>query len=75
MLTSDLASFAARFNIAPAEAYVLPALFESAAAKVGLPVRALVAQATFTNQALGEYLAKAARKVAAEDRPNVEAGL
>lgn len=68
MLTSDLVSFAARFNIAPADAYVLPALFERAAEKVGMAPRALLAEATFRNMALGEYLANAARKVAAEDR-------
>lgn len=64
----DLASFASRFNIAPADAYVLPALFENAAGKIGMTPRALVAEATFRNKALGEYLADAARKVAAQDR-------
>lgn len=64
----DLASFASRFNISAADAYVLPALFENAAAKVGMAPRALVAEATFRNNALGEYLANAARKVAADDR-------
>lgn len=64
----DLASFASRFNIAPADAYVLPALFERSAQKVGMPMRALIAEATFRNASLGEYLAEAARKVAAQDR-------
>ena len=64
----DLAAFASRFNIAPADAYVLPALFERTAEMVGMNQRALVAEATFRNQALGEYLADAARKVAAQDR-------
>jgi len=66
----DLASFASRFNIAPADAYVLPALFERSAEKVGMPIRALIAEATFRNAALGEYMAEAARKVAAQDRGN-----
>jgi len=64
----DLAVFAARFNVSAKEAYVLPALFENAASKVGMAPRALVAEATFRNHALGEYLANAARNVAAEDR-------
>lgn len=68
MLHQDLATFAARFNIAPADAYVLPALFERTAQMAGLPVRAFVSRATYSNPALGEYLATAARKVAASDR-------
>lgn len=64
----DYVAFAARFNVAVADAYVLPALFEGAARKVGMAPRALLAQATYSNNALGEYLAGCARKVAAEDR-------
>lgn len=66
----DYVAFAARFNVAVADAYVLPALFEGAARKVGMAPRALLAQATYSNNALGEYLAGCARKVAAEDRGN-----
>lgn len=62
----ELAAFAARQGITPAEAHVLPALFERSAEMVGMPVRALIAEATYRNAALGEYLAHAARKVAAE---------
>lgn len=69
-MLQDLATFAARFNIAPADAYVLPALFERSAEKVEMAPRALVAEATFRNRALGEYLADCARKVAATDRNN-----
>lgn len=64
----DLTAFASRFNIAAADAFVLPALFENAAAKVSMSPRALLAEATFRNEALGKYLADAARKVAAQDR-------
>jgi hypothetical protein len=67
-MTLELATFAARYSIEPKDAYVLPALFERSAELVGLPVRALLSQATYTNRALGEYLATAARKVATEDR-------
>ena len=41
----DLAVFASRFNIAPLDAYVLPGLFGSAAAKAGLALQTLVAEA------------------------------
>lgn len=67
-MLSDLTVFASRFNIAPADAYVLPALFDNAAAKVGMSPRALIAEATFRNHDLGEYLANAARTVAAQER-------
>lgn len=64
---SELATFAARFNIAASEAYILPALFERTAQMAKMPVRAFLAQATYSNHALGEYLAEAARKIARED--------
>lgn len=64
----EYVSFASRFGIPNQDAYVLPALFERTAQMVNLPVRALLSQATYSNQALGEYLANACRKVAAEDR-------
>lgn len=67
-MLQDLVTFAARFNVSHNDAYVLPALFEGAAKKVGMAPRALVAEATFNNNALGEYLAGCARKVALEDR-------
>ena len=67
-MLNELAIFARRFNISAADAYVLPALFEGAARKVNMAPRALLAQATYSNQALGEYLAGCARKVAAEDK-------
>lgn len=68
LFTNELAIFAARFNVSASDAYVLPALFERTAQMVKMPVRAFLAQATYSNNALGEYLADAARKVAAEDR-------
>lgn len=65
-MTSEFAAFAARHNLGPSVAYVLPALFENAASKAGMHVRTLVAEATYRNAALGDYLADAARKVAAQ---------
>lgn len=63
-LTNEIAVFAARFHIAPSVAYVLPALFEKCAEETGLPVRALVSRATYSNQELGDYIAGIARTVA-----------
>ena len=68
MLTNEIAVFAARFNISAADAFVLPALFEHSANLAKMPLRSFVAEATYRNNPLGEYLASAARKVAAEDR-------
>jgi hypothetical protein len=62
MTTLEIATFAARFNVSVAAAVALPTVFEVAARKVGMPVRALIATATYSNPALGEYLAKAARE-------------
>lgn len=67
-MTAEFAIFAARFNVSVTDAYVLPALFERTAEMAKMPVRAFLAQATYSNNALGEYLANAARKVASEDR-------
>lgn len=67
-MLQDIATFAARFNVSVQDAYVLPALFERSAQKVGMQPRALVTEATFRNPALGQYLADAARKVAISDR-------
>lgn len=66
-MLNDLATFARRFNVSLADAYVLPALFERTAQKVSMAPRSLLAQ-TFTNNALGEYLAECAHKVALADR-------
>ena len=65
-MTADLIAFAARFNIKPSEAHVLPALFERSASKVGMAPRALLAEATYRNNKLGHYMAECARKVALE---------
>ena len=67
----DLTIFASRFSIAPMDAYVPPALFGNATAKVGIAPPTLVAEVAFRNKALGEHLANAARMVAAEDRSGV----
>lgn len=67
-MLNDLVTFAARFNVSAADAYVLPALFERTAQKVGMAQRALVTEATFNNAKLGAYLADCAHKVAVADR-------
>lgn len=67
-MLQDITTFAARFNVSHKDAFVLPALFERAAQKVGMAPRAFVVEATFNNVALGQYIADAARKVALADR-------
>lgn len=66
MLHQELAVFAARHSISPADAVVLPALFERVAQETGRSVRGLVADATYNIPKLGEYLAGVAREVAAK---------
>lgn len=70
-MTQELAIFAARFNVSVEDAFVLPALFERSAEMAKMPLRAFIAEATYRNNPLGEYLANAARKVATEDRADV----
>ena len=67
-MIQELAVFAAKFGVSPKDAHVLPALFERAAQIAGMPTCALLSRATYSNFPLGEYLAKAARQVADEDR-------
>ncbi|WP_100961119.1 hypothetical protein [Bosea sp. FBZP-16] len=66
-MASAFVVFASRYNVAVEDAYVLPALFERTAQKVGMSASALLSRATF-DCALGEYLADCARKVAASDK-------
>ena len=62
-----LASFTIRYNVNPADAYVLPALFERTAQRMGRSQSWLV-QESLINAPVGEYLAECAAKVAREDR-------
>ena len=63
MLTSEIATFAARYSISPNIAYTLPAIFDKVAAISGKSVRQTVADATYHNAELGDYIAKIAREV------------
>lgn len=63
-MTNEYAIFATRFNVPASAAYVLPALFEKAAASQGMATRALLNTATFNNRELGEYLAGVAKRIA-----------
>jgi hypothetical protein len=67
-MLNELAIFASRFNVSVNDAYVLPALFERTAQHAHMNLRGFIAEATYRNNALGEYLAKCAAKVAAADR-------
>lgn len=62
-----LASFAVRYNVSVADAFVLPALFERTAQRMGRAQTWLVREA-LENAAVGEYLAGCARQVAQECR-------
>lgn len=67
-MANELAIFASRFGVAVKDAYVLPALFDRCAEMANMPVRALIAEATYNNNALGEYLAGCAQRIAVDDR-------
>ena len=64
MLRTEMAVFAARFNLTPAEAVTLPAVFEHAALSQNLEVRGLVSLATYDSPKVGQYLADLAKEVA-----------
>lgn len=66
-MLAALEIFARRYNIAVADAYVLPALFERTAQKIGRAQTWLIQEA-IDNRPLGEYLAGCAANVASEDR-------
>ncbi len=66
-LYREMAIFATRFGINPKEAVSLPAIFERVAKVTEMSVRAAVKTATYTNNELGEYIAKAAKEVSTSD--------
>lgn len=63
---NDVAIFAMRHELSPAEAMVLPALFDRVASVSGIHPRKLAASLAIESGELGEYLAETARTVAAE---------
>lgn len=62
----EVAIFAERHNVPTGQAHTLPAIFSKIAKVGGKPVRAIIAQATYTNSALAEYVKELAEQVAAE---------
>lgn len=66
-LYREMAIFAARFGVSPKEAVSLPSIFERVAKVTDMSVRAAVKVATYTNNELGEYIAKAAKEVSTSD--------
>lgn len=66
-MSAALTAFALRYNVAVADVYVLPALFERTAQKLGRAQTWLVQEA-LKNRPLGEYLAGCALTIAREDR-------
>jgi hypothetical protein len=65
---NEYVAFARKFSVPPSVAYVLPALFEGAAKKVGMQPGTLLVEAVYYNAPLGQYLAECAAIVAAEDK-------
>ena len=63
----DYVQFAENHHISPADAYVLPAIFENAAEKLKMPLEAFVKE-VLINKPLGAYLAETARFVARSAR-------
>ena len=66
-MTAALSAFAVRYEVSVADAYVLPALFERTAQKLG-KAQAWLLREALENAPLGQYLAECAAKVAKEDR-------
>lgn len=64
-LATELAIFAARYEVPKGKVPLLPTLFEAAAAKVpGWTTAAFAVEATYKNPALAEYLLKALDEIA-----------
>ena len=64
-MINQLATFAATYNITPAQAVALPALFEKCASEMKMTPRAMYCAAMESKQ-VGEYMASVARKVGDE---------
>jgi len=60
---NEIALFAARHGIDPEVAYTLPTIFGNIALKAGKPVRVIIAQATYSNQALADYIKGVAEEI------------
>lgn len=64
LILSEIAIFAERQSVSPSVAYTLPTVFDKIAEIAGQPVRAIIAQATYSNQPLADYIKEVAEKVA-----------
>lgn len=60
---TEISIFAERHQVGP-EAYVLPTIFSKIAEMMELPERAIISQATYTNQPLADYIKERALFVA-----------
>ena len=61
-LANEIATFAIRYQVTPHAARALPYTFSQAAEAAGKSVRGIVADATYNNHPLGEYIAQVATK-------------
>ena len=60
---NEIAIFAARFNVTAIEATALPQLFAKAAKISNVGIGSMINLATYSNNELGEFIAKTARNV------------
>lgn len=68
MYTEAFVTFAEKFNVAVEDAYVIPATFERAAEKMNMALGKFLAEATYLNMPLGEYMAGVCKTVAQKMR-------
>lgn len=64
LAVSEISTFATRHSIPVAQAYTLPTIFEKIAEVSGQSVRAIISQATYTNQGLADYVKELSAQVA-----------
>ena len=64
LAVNELSIFAERHGVPTSQAHTLPVIFESIATIANKPVRAIIAQATYTNNSLADYIKELAAKVA-----------
>ena len=62
-MTNAIAIFARRHSITVEQAVALPAIFDRAAKEVGMTPQQLVSMATYSNQALADYIKQLAQEV------------
>lgn len=67
---NEIVTFAMSQGIGLELVYTLPAIFDKVAQIAGQPVRAIISQATYTNQPLADYIKELAIEVAGKVEAN-----